>query len=295
MMSLGDPAEVARAAAAAEGLGYEQLFSYDHVGAVDPFVPMMVAAASAPGVDVGPLVLNNELHHPALLARTAATVDRMIGGRLVLGIGTGYMQAEHDSLDLPLREPGARVRRLGESLAVLRALLDTGTATFDGEFHHIAIDDLGIHPARPHVPFLIGGNGRRVVELAARHADIFQFTGLAHGAGGIPTPAGFALELVRQRAEWLEADAGGRLAAIERSALVQMVHVGTGADEAVAGLAEQYHVTAEVVRDTPFVMIGSTDQIVDKLGRLRDTVGISHYVVRDAEQFAPVVAALAGR
>jgi probable F420-dependent oxidoreductase len=293
MMSLGEPEQIAAAADRAGALGYAQLFSFDHVGTVDPFVPMVMAAAAAPAVEVGPLVLNNELHHPVLLARTAATVDRMIGGRLVLGLGTGYMQSEHDAIGVPLRPPGSRVRRFAESLTVLRSLLDTGAATFDGEFHHVAVDELGIRPARDHVPFLIGGHGRRVVELAARQADIFQFTGLVHGEGGLPTPGGFAIDQLRERARWLDAAAADR--PLERSVLVQVLHLGQGGDEVIAGLVERFGATAELLDDTPFVLIGSVEQVIDKLGRLREDLGVSHVVVRDAEQFAPVVAALAGR
>ena len=69
----------------AEALGYQELYSADHIGAADPFVPLVVAALATTRLRVGPLVLNNEFHHPALLARTAATVDRVTGGRLVLG------------------------------------------------------------------------------------------------------------------------------------------------------------------------------------------------------------------
>jgi probable F420-dependent oxidoreductase len=293
MMSLQDPDEVVAAASRAASLGYVQLLSYDHIGSVDPFVPLMVAAAAAPVVEVGPLVLNNELHHPVLLARTAATVDRMTGGRLVLGLGTGYMQAEHDAMGAPLLPPGPRVRRFGESLTVLRSLLDTGASAFDGEFHHIDVDDLGVRPARGHVPFLIGGHGPRVVELAARHADIFQFTGLVHGEGGVPTPGGFAIDDVRQRARWVEESAGGR--PVERSVLVQVVHVGPGAGALIAGLVERFGATEELLDETPFVLAGSLEQVIDKLGRLRDDLGVSNVVVRDAEQFAPVVAALDGR
>ena len=293
MMALGEPSEIAGAAARAQALGYAQLFSYDHIGTVDPFVPMMVAATAAPAAEVGPLVLNNELHHPVLLARTAATVDRMTDGRLVLGLGTGYAESEHDAIGAPLLPPGPRVRRFGESLAVLRSLLDTGAATFDGEFHHIAVDDLGVRPARDHVPFLIGGHGRQVVELAARHADIFQFTGLVHGEGGAPTPGGFAIDEVRQRARWLDEGAGDR--PLERSVLVQALHLGPGADEVTAGLVERFGATPELLDATPFALIGSLEQVIDKLGRLRDALGVSNVVVRDAEQFAPVVAALAGR
>jgi alkanesulfonate monooxygenase SsuD/methylene tetrahydromethanopterin reductase-like flavin-dependent oxidoreductase (luciferase family) len=219
----------------------------------------------------------------------------MTGGHLVLGIGSGYMQTEHDAMSIELRDPARRVRRLGESLQVLRALLDTGTATLDGEFHHVAVADLGVKPAAAHVPFLIGGHGRRMVGLAAEYADIFQFTGLVHGEGGVPTPGGFALADVRRRAEWLTADAGDRNDDIERSALVQMMHLGPGADEAMAPVMERLGTTADLIAETPFMFYGSVEQVVDKLERRREDIGISHYVVRDAEQFAPVVAALAGR
>jgi alkanesulfonate monooxygenase SsuD/methylene tetrahydromethanopterin reductase-like flavin-dependent oxidoreductase (luciferase family) len=178
---------------------------------------------------------------------------------------------------------------------VLRSLLDAGASTFDGEFHHIAVDELGVRPARDHVPFLIGGHGRRVVELAARHADIFQFTGLVHGEGGVPTPAGFGIEDLRQRAAWLTEAAGERDDAIERSVLVQMLHIGPGGDALVNDLGERYGATPELLAGSPFVLIGTAEEVVDKLERLREDIGVSHVVVRDAEQFAPVVAALAGR
>ena len=295
MRDLSDPAAIARDAQQAAALGYEELFSYDHLGTVDPFVPMVTAAAAAPAMRVGPLVLNNELHHPVLLARTAATVDAMTGGRLVLGLGTGYARAEHDAMGLPINEPGARVRRFGETLEVLRALLDTDAATFEGEFHHVAVESLGIRPAQAHVPLLVGGHGRRVVGLAARFADIYQFTGLTHGAGGTPEPGGFRLADLRQRAEWLSADAGPRDADIERSALVQVLHVGPGGDAEIAGLVERFGADEQLLDETPFVLVGTVDQIVDKLERRRADLAISHYVIRDAEQFAPIVAALAGR
>ncbi len=292
---LADHDQLVGEARRAEALGYDELFSFDHIGTVDPFVPLVVAAEATTKLRVGPLVLNNEFHHPAMLARTAATVDRLSGGRLVLGLGTGYMQSEHDAIGMVLREPGARVERFEESLVALRALLDSGTASIAGAHHRLSIDDLGIRPVQEHVPFLIGGHGRRVVGIAARHADIFQFTGLTHGEGGQPAPGGFAIDAVRQRARWLAEAAGDRRADIECSALVQLVHVGDGADQQMDQTAEQFGVDRAVLDETPFVLIGSVAQIVDKLERLRLDVGISHVVVRSADAFAPVVAALAGR
>ena len=276
-----------------ETLGYDEWYTFDHVGAIDPFAPLVAAAAATEHLGVGPLVINNELHHPVLLARTAATVDALSGGRLVLGLGAGYDEAEHDSIGSPIRPPGPRVERLAESLTVLRSLLDGGSAEFDGRHLRVSVDDLGVRPANSHVPFLVGGHGRRMVRLAGEHADIFQFTGLVHGEGGTPTGAGFAVEHLDQRARWLADAAGARDASIERSALVQVVSVdgsGPTSDEAATRIGDR-----DVVEHTPFVLIGSVDQIVDKVVRLRERLGISHYVVREPEAFAPIVDALRGR
>lgn len=293
--NLGDREGLVASARQAESLGYDELFSFDHIGTVDPFIPLMVAAEATTRLRVGPLVLNNEFHHPALLARTAATFDRLTGGRLVLGLGTGYTQSEHDAIGMLLREPGARVTRFEESVMALRSLLDEGAAEVDGDHHHLAISDLGVRPVQERVPLLIGGHGKRVVGIAARHADIFQFTGLTHGEGGEPSAGGFGIDDVRLRSRWLEEAAGDRLADIERSALVQVVDVGADAGDRMGATAEQFEIPVDQVALTPFLLMGSVEQIVEKLERLRDDIGISHYVIRDAESFAPVVAALAGR
>lgn len=281
-------------AAHVEALGYDELYSFDHIGAVDPFIPLMVAAAATERLRVGPLVINNEFHHPALLARTAATVDRATGGRLVLGMGTGYMESEHEAIDLPIRPPGPRVSRFEESLQVLRALLDDAAADFDGEHHHVHLDELGVRPVQPRVPVLIGGHGRRVVGIGGRHADIFQFTGLTHGEGGKPSGGGFALDEVIERADVLTEAAGYRDDQIERSMLVQFTHVGDDAP-AADELSERFKLPADVIEHTPFALFGSLEQIVDELERLREQLGVSHVVVRDPDGFAPVVDALRGR
>lgn len=293
--NLDRPAAIISAAKQAEALGYDEFFSYDHFGAEDPFIPLMLAAGATTRLRVGPLVLNNEFHHPALLARTAASVDGLTGGRLVLGFGTGYDQAEHDAIGVLLRPPADRVRRLEESLVAVRALLDSGAATMQSEYHTLAVGDLGVRPLQPCVPFLIGGNGRRLIEVAARHAHIFQFTGLSHGENGAPGIEGFRFESVVQRNNWFMRAAGHRLATVERSVLVQVCHVGHGAHERNEELVHRWNFDLLTVQRTPFALVGSIRQVVDKLEWLRDELGVNHVVVRDAEGFAPIVAALAGR
>jgi probable F420-dependent oxidoreductase len=290
-----DPDALREHARRVEGLGYEELFTMDHLGAVDPFLPLVVAAEATTMLRFGPLVLNNELHNPALLARTAATFDALSGGRLVLGLGTGYMRREHEAAAIELRPPGSRVARFAESLRALRELLDTGAATFAGDHVSVAVDDLGVRPSQGSVPFLVGGHGRKVVALGAQFADVFQFTGLVHDpVTGEPGAGGFARRDVALRRDWLRADAGDRFDSIELSALVQLTHVGDGAEAAAARSAERMGCDRAVVDDTPFLLIGSAAALADKLQGLREELGITHFVVRDPDGFAPVVEALAG-
>ena len=289
-----------------EELGYVEFYTSDHIGwpgsagrkggkyVVDPFLPLIVAAGATSTLRLGPLVLNTEFYNPALLARTVATADRMTGGRIVLGLGTGCSGAEHDSIGVPIRPPGPRVSRFEETLIVLRALLNDGTVDHSGEFESVRFDDVGVNPVQNHVPFLVGGHGQRVVRLAGEYADIFQFTGLTHAKDGAPSAGGFALADVVERGRWLSEAAGDRDPSIERSALVQFTACGDSAPSS-AEVAEEFELDADVVEESPFVLFGSVEQIVDKIERIRERVGITHYVVRDPEGFAPIVEALRGR
>lgn len=301
--SLADSVALRQEVQVIEALGYDEFYTSDHIGrpdsdgrdggmfVVEPFSPLIVAAEASERLRVGPLVLNAELYNPALLARHVATVDRLTAGRLILGLGTGYAAAEHDAIGMPIRPPGPRVKRFGEVLHILRGLLDDGALAFEGEYESIDMDDLGIEPQQERVPFLIGGHGRRVVRLAGQYADIFQFTGLTHGEGGAPSAGGFALADLIERGRLLTQSAGDRDAQIERSALVQIT--GLGADAlTLEQLSERLRLDPEVIVDTPFVLCGSVEQVVDKIERLRETLGITHYVVRDPEGFAPVMEAL---
>jgi probable F420-dependent oxidoreductase len=302
----GDPEALRRHARKVEELGYSELFTSDHIGTpgpggrsgevfvTDPIVPLMVAAESTTRLRLGPLVLNTEFYNPGLLARTVATADRLCGGRLVLGLGTGYSAAEHDSIGVPIRPPGPRVSRFEESLTVLRALLDDATVEHKGEHESVHINDIGVAPMQAHIPFLIGGHGPRVVGLAGQHADVFQYTGLTHAKDGSPSAGGFSLREVAKRARWLSESAGPRDSSVERSSLVQFTACGSGAPP-TAELAERFGLDAAVIEESPFVLSGSVQQIIEKIERLKHDFSITHYVVRDADEFAPVVEALAER
>ena len=288
-MSFGDRDSLLATARTTEALGYSELYTADHVGNADPLLPLMIAAEATTHLRLGPLVINNELNHPALLARTIATADHMTGGRVILGMGTGYMQSEHDATGIELRTPRDRVDRLEESLIVLRSLLDRGAVSHEGVHHRIELADLGVRPDQDRVPILVGGHGRRVIDVGAKHADVFQFTGLTFGPDGAPDTGGFGLDSIRERCRWLTEAAGDRSDEIVRSALVQRVAVGGGADDQIHALIDDRGFDRRLIDETPFILMGSEEQVIDKVERLRAELAVSHFVVRKPEVFAPIV------
>lgn len=144
----------------AEELGYDVILVPDHLG-----MPALVAAArDTERPRLGTFVLNTGFWNPALLAREVATTDALTGGRLELGLGTGYVRAEHDTAGPAFGSPGERVARLRRTVEELERLL--------GDADHLP------RPVqRPGVPLLIGANGDRMLELTARHAAVAAFTG----------------------------------------------------------------------------------------------------------------------
>jgi probable F420-dependent oxidoreductase len=277
----------------AEDAGFATLQTADHLGSPDPFLPLVAAAAVTTTLRFGPLVINNELHNPVLLARAAATVDLLTDGRLELGIGTGYAEGEHRQANIPIAPPRERVDRLAASVALLASLLGGDGATSD--LYGIDAKPLGLPVLQqPHVPLLVGGHGRRLLDLAARHAQIVQFTGLTHGDDGAVMPGGFALDTIRERVAWVRTSAAERLDDIELSALVQVVTCAD-AGSARAEAATNLGVSTDLVDESPFLLIGSLGQIIDKLERQRAELGISYLTLRGIAASAPIVAALAGR
>lgn len=278
----------------AEDLGFATLQTADHLGFAEPFAPLVSAADVTTTLRVGTLVINSELHNPVLLARQAATVDLLTDGRLELGLGTGYAEDEHRAAGIPIAPPGERVTRFEASVAILADLLSTGRAEATGSYD-VHVDDLGIPTVQqPHPRLLIGGHGRRVLALAARRAQIVQLTGLTHGDGGAISPGGFAIEDIEERMGWLRTAAGERFDDLELSALVQRVVVGDATD-VLDDVADRFGLAADVVRASPFLLLGSVDAIVEKLLMLRDRLGISYVTVRETDAFAPVIERLADR
>ncbi|PAZ13561.1 F420-dependent oxidoreductase [Streptomyces sp. SA15] len=268
----------------AEELGYDVILVPDHLGMVAPFPALVAAAEATERPRLGTFVLNAGFWNPALLAREVATTDALTGGRLELGLGTGYVQAEHDTAGLPYGSPGQRVDRLRRTIEELGRLL--------GSPEHQP------QPVRK-VPLMVGGNGDRMLRLTAEHADIAAFTGAR------PVPGDTAGKLLPITPEELDERvaryqdlAKGRAEPAELNLLIQLVAITDDPEAAVRPLLEHVpDLTVEQALELPLVLAGTLEEITAKVLAQRERYGFSYLTVLEPymEAFAPVVAELRGR
>jgi probable F420-dependent oxidoreductase len=283
-----------------EDLGYSTLNLPDHLTELPaPFPALASAAAATTRLRVATLVLNNDFRHPVLLAREAATLDVLSGGRLQLGLGAGYMKVEYDEAGLRFDRGGVRVERLAEAVAILKRMFEGETVTFVGRHYQVTAHKIFPLPVQqPRPPILIGGNGPRLLTLAATEADIVGLSGITFAGGGLQRDfAGFRVTGVDERVALVRAAAGARFGQLELSALVQQVVVTANRRSAAEDLAQRWAMLSVAdILESPFVLLGSVDEIVAQLVARRARWGISYYVVFEpaVDAFAPVVARLTG-
>jgi probable F420-dependent oxidoreductase len=273
----------------------------DHLADLVAPLPALVSAAEATTrLRVGTHVLNNDLRHPVLVAREAATVDLLTDGRFQLGLGAGHMQSEYDQAGLAFDAAGTRVARLAEAVTIIKGLLKGEPVTFAGRHYRVTSHQSYPLPVqRPHPPVLIGGNGRQLLTLAAQEADIVGLTGFTLRRGGTaPDFAGWKVAGIEERMQLVREAAGDRYNRLELNALVQRVVVTDNRRHAAEELTSRWpQLRPEEILQSPYVLIGTVDQIVEDLQAHRERWGISYYVIFEpyVDTFAPVVARLAGR
>jgi probable F420-dependent oxidoreductase len=291
-----DPASVGADARRAEELGFDTVLVADHVGSDwSPLQCLAVAAAATERIHVGTFVLNAGLHHPLTVAREIATLDRLSGGRVELGLGAGHTSSEFAAMGVPFLPAAERKVRLAEFVEIVRALLDGDIVDHDST--HFQLSGASTGPARPvgRVPILVGGSGTGLLTHGGRHADIVGFTGL-----GRTLPDGHR-HAVRFQPEVLDAEvavvreaAGER--AVELNVLVQVVDVTEDRRSAAERLASSIDgLAVDDALVTPFLALGTPDEIADHLRAAEARWGIGYAVVRDAEAFAPVLESMRGR
>jgi probable F420-dependent oxidoreductase len=177
------PGELLDEVRAAEAAGWHGVWLADHYmpntsdgmpargDAYECWALLPALAAVTKRVRIGTLVSPTTVHHPALLAKRAATIDRLSGGRMVLGLGAGWQVNEHRAYGIELPPPGERVSRFEEAITIVRALLAQDVTTFDGEFYQFTDAPCDPKPVQSPLPLLVGTRGPRMLRITARHAD----------------------------------------------------------------------------------------------------------------------------
>ena len=154
--------------------------------AFDSMTLATIAAEATRTVKVGHMVLCNLFRHPAITAQSLATLDHLSGGRAIAGLGSGWTETEFRMTGIPFPDVATRLRMLDEALVCLRGLWSDEPFTFAGEFYRFTEATLLPRPVqRPHPPIVLGGSGRGLLRIAARHADSLNLISSAGREGYI--------------------------------------------------------------------------------------------------------------
>ncbi|MEV0222194.1 LLM class F420-dependent oxidoreductase [Streptomyces sp. NPDC050704] len=268
----------------AEELGYDVILVPDHLGMPAPFPALVAAAEATERPRLGTFVLNAGFWNPTLLAREVATTDALTGGRLELGLGTGYVQAEHDTAGLPYGSPRERVDHLLRTVEELERLLGS--------------EEQQPRPVQKRVPLLIGGNGDRMLRLTAEHADIAAFPAARSVPGSTTgTLEALTAEAIDDRVAAYHRLAAGRPEPAELNLLLQMVIITEDRQAAVQPLLTHLpYLTEEQILELPIVLVGTLDQITEQVRAVRERYGFSYLTVLEPymEAFGSVIAELRG-
>jgi len=250
----------------AEATGWDGIWYADHFmpNAEDNSGPTSEAwttiaalAVSVPRVRIGTLVSGNTYRHPAVLAKMAANVDLMSGGRLVLGLGSGWQENEHAAYGIEFSTVGGRLRRLDEACQVILSLFENATSDFEGKYYQLKAAPLAPKPER-RPPLLIGGGGEKVtMRIAAQYADEWNVWG---------TP-----EMLRQKVGVLDQhcrDLGRDPKSLKRSA------------QAMVAITEDPALKERLAGTGRATIVGSVAELRETI-RAYQEVGVDEFIVPD--------------
>jgi len=282
----------------AEALGYSVLLVPDHLTRqLSPVPALAAAAAVTTRLRIGSYVFANDYRHPLLLAREAATLDAVSGGRLEFGIGAGWRVSDYRQLGVAYDPAGRRIDRLAEALGIIKRLFAGETVTHDGphyQVRHARLSPQLVQQPRP--PIMLGGGGPRMLRLAAREADIVSFVPQFNAAGRPIVRQATERALVEKVAT-VRTAAGDRFDWLELNVFVAAAGmVGSGSSGAASVLAGGMAAAVGLV-GSPYALHGTRSRLREILERRRERLGISYYAIPQPamESMAPLVEDLTGR
>jgi probable F420-dependent oxidoreductase len=257
------PVELLEQVRVADGTGWYGVWLADHympnTGDTTPargdtyecWALLPALAAVTERIRIGTLVSPTSVHHPALLAKRAATIDRLSGGRMVLGLGAGWQINEHHAYGIELEPPGKRVSRFEESIQIVRSMLSAESTTFHGAYYDVTDAPCDPKPVQSPLPLLVGTRSPRMLRITARHADEWNTWG---------TP---------------------EQAAVHRAALIETCHE-VGRDPATVRTSVNALVDLDGSAPPPgrAALFGSAQQLVDQFGQYAE-LGFDEFILPD--------------
>jgi probable F420-dependent oxidoreductase len=274
----------------AEQLGFDVVLCSDHLelegrhfSYFSPLTALTAAAMVTERIRVGTSVLNQDFRHPAVLAREAASLDVLSGGRFELGLGMGWNESEYRMAGIGFDPAPERLRRLTEYVQIVKGVMAAEQPfSFDGEFFKIT--EMAGEPAplqRPHPPIMIGATRPRMLALAAREADIVSLSMLQ-----APDPSWAFLQTMLDQ---VRVAAGERFASLELQLPIAATipHPAGGVDAVRAAIAGGEHFISmlaskfgeQALADSPMVLTGTPEQMAHKLTDLRERCGIGAVMI----------------
>ena len=302
-----DPSRIRDLSQAAEGLGYDYIVFPDHIVLEGPerqhnphdlawdMISMAAfVAAATRKIRIGHLVLCNLFRHPAITAQSLMTLDHLSNGRAVAGLGTGWTQTEFDMTGIPFPPIAERLRMLDEALTCIRSLWTKEQTTFDGEFYHLKDAILWPKPVqKPHPPIIVGGGGKGLLRVAAKHADFVNISPDAGKRGHI------SLEKVkeltdaayREKIHFLreEAKRNGRSPEALRNSSFLFVFSLTDSNAAARQMAEamapMFNLSPAEVLSSPLVLIGTPEDCIKELKRRQQNWDVTQFIFSAGDDF----------
>jgi len=295
-----EPAALRAQAQAAEALGYDLVVLPDHLVlegperqfdphslAYDMIVIAAVLAEATKRIRIGHLVLCNLFRHPAITAQALMTLDRVSGGRLLAGLGTGWTETEFEMTGIPFPPIAERLRMLDEALACILSLWTNERTTFAGEFYHFQDAILWPKPLqKPRPPIVVGGGGKGLLRIAAKYADYVNLIPDAGKRGKISLENVKRMtdESFREKADFVRQEArrvGRNPDAIHLSNFVFTWAITDSRDatrKTAEMLGPMLGQTPEEILASPMSLLGTPDDCVAELKRRAKDWGVSQFI-----------------
>ncbi len=308
----GDPAATIATARRAEDLGYYSvsiddhffmrgLMAEPHAPHYECFTMLSAVAATTKTIRMLPLVTSMSYRNPALLAKTMASIDNLSGGRFIAGLGAGWFREEYDAYGFPYPSNAERIEQMGDGIKLLKAMWTQAEPTYHGRYFKIDKAICDPKPVQRPLPILIGGGGKRILEIAAQEADVLNLNPpVTKGYVDIVEALKFDRATVLKRIELIRGflKAAGRAPdALELSGggFVLMAKDRGTADAMAAAMAQTLKIEDNAsVRDSLQVLIGTPDDIKRELSTRIEKFGMTYFFLNfmmpdAAEMFAKEV------